>query len=343
MNKSDIQNLIIPFLNSIDEGSLDAAEMFAFKSKNISDSSNQYLNLDYEFYNLNMSKNTVSTTLKTILNIFINNYINNDSKIFQPYNIHNSKSIIDYIDLIDLDFSINSIKDGTDPNLESNNYKVQYLLHQLDNNQRIAQSKQDYKNFKHSLLRLTNNRKSIIVINKVTPLYKPKGLMFLLDGEISSGQPDYKLIEKDIFKLPLLPHILIIENKCFLIQADVESIFGFEKYNKKIRDKALDKINRELPLTSSGYDLISTFSLKGRNYDKFSTFNEERYDKIKNNDPTIMTLLQQELKISLDASNNILISTEEEARKFILFLCNCILRDIENDNTLYMTEKSKPL
>lgn len=343
MDKSDVQNLITPFLNSIDTNTIDAAEMFAFKSKNISDSSNQYLNLDYEFYNTNMSKDKVANTLKAIFNIFIKNYINNESKVFQPYDIHNPKHIIDYINLTSLDFTNSTIMNGNSPNLESNNYKVQYLLHKLDNNQKSVQSKNDYKNFKHSLLKLTCNNKSIIVINKVTPIYKPKGLMFLIDGEISTGQVDYTLIEKNIFKLPLFPHILIVEDKCFLIQPDVESIFGFEKYNKKIRDNTLNKLKQELTLTDTDYKLISEFSLKGRNYDKFSTFNENRYNKIKNKDTSTMTLLKEKLRIPVDDSNNVNISNAEEAEKFVLFLCNCILRDIEDEDILYMSEKSKPL
>ena len=344
MNTTDVNNIIQPFLSSIDNNSVTTAYMYAFKTKNVRNSANPYISLNYEFFDVRMPKDQVINAFKNILDFFKTNILSKDTTIFEEYSINNAKKIIDFIKIPKLDFSNNDISSGNIRDLDSDNYKIQYFINQLNTNCQKSISTNDYKKYKHSIIELKANNESIFIVNKVSPIYKPKGFLFTFDTDDDSVDYNFKPLEKNIFKLPFHPHIIIAKELCLLIEDDVESIFGFEKYNKKIRDEKVTKLNSELSLDEDSFKLINTYCTSGKNYNLFSNFNETRYKNIKDKVPETLEMLKNKIGLTVNTNQEIVISNENQAEKFILYLCDSLLQDIhEESKILYEAKKTKPL
>lgn len=343
MNNNDVINIIQPFVDAITNKTVRSACIYAFKSKHTRNSSNSYVSLDYNFYEIQIQRQKVENAFKNILSFFESTVLANSSTEFQEYSINNPKKVIDYIPLNDLDFSQDEILYGTQAGLNSDNYKIQYFLNSLNTKSEVAENKRDYIYFKHSVIKLTtNSNNSIYIVNKVSPIYKPKGFLFTFNtDDNSSANDDFKPVTNQLFKLPFYPHIIIVNNYCFLIEPNVESIFGFEKYNKQVCNNSVTKISNELNFSSGSFDFVNSYSNKGRNFNLFSTFNNNRYEKIKNKDSSTMDLLKNKMEIDLDTDGNIMITNERQAEKLILYLCNCIFKDIEDDVTFYESKNSR--
>lgn len=267
-----------------------------------------------------------------ILGIFNKKYLEKETTVFQEYKIDNPKTVIDYIDLVDIDFNSHDKE-----NINSDNYKIQYFLHQLDSNCQTAYSEKDYIKFKHSALEVTTeDNNKMIIINKMAPIYKPKGWLYIFNPKDIEDDEDntFQLIDKKLFRLPLYPHIIIVDNKCLLIENDVESIFGFEKYNKKRRDDSLKKIEKDFPIGKESLIQLKSFSNKKRNYNLFTTFDDQRYKNVLEKDRETIDFLKTKLEIKFDENNDLLITDDSESEKLISYLCNCIYTDLENKDLI---------
>ncbi|WP_270215277.1 hypothetical protein [Clostridium butyricum] len=342
MNNNDVGNILQTFIDEINSNHIQSSYLYAFKTKVAQNSNNNYISLDYNFFEIQISPSTVKNTFKNLLCFFKKSKLDNNDTTFEEYAISNPKNVIDYIRLTNIDFSEPLIANGTDANLNSDNYKVQYFLNLLNNNSVTAQNKRDYNKFKHSVLKLiTNDNKTIYIVNRVSPIYKPKGMLFTFNTDDDEIDNNFKPLTKYCFRLPFYPHIIITDEYCFLIEPNVESIFGFEKYNKKIRDESLLLIKNEIRLSDDSYNLINTYSNKGKNYNYFSRFDSNRYEKVKNNDPSTIELLKNKIGLNIDTSGNIILPDEAVAEKFILYLCNCIFMDLEDNVTLYESKNTK--
>lgn len=339
MDNTYLSNIIDNFTNSLTIDKVKSAHMYAFKTKPVTNSSNKLHSLEYEFFDISMKKKDVLVAVDRILGIFNKKYLEKETTVFQEYKIDNPKTVIDYIDLVDIDFN-----SYDEENINSDNYKIQYFLHQLDLNCQTAYSKKDYIKFKHSALEVTTeDNNKMLIINKTAPIYKPKGLLYIFNPKDIEDDEDntFELIDKKLFRLPLYPHIIITDNKCLLIENDVESIFGFEKYNRKRRDDILKEIEKNLPIEKESFHLINSFSNKGRNYNLFSTFDDQRYNNIIKKDPETIDFLKSTLQIKFDENNNILITNESESEKLISYLCNCLYMDLENEDLVQATNTKK--
>lgn len=343
MNTIDVQNLLNPFIQSIENNNCKSAIMYAFKSNHPTENTNTHISLEYEIFKTNSKKNDVKEALKNILQIFSKKYLSKDTTIFEQYNVNNHKKTIDYLKLDNLDFTDTTIKNGTEENIKPDIYKIEYFLNCLRNESVMTNDASDYKKFRHSLIKyITNAGDEIIIINKAAPIYKPKGWLFILDSSENENTTDLKPLTSNLFRLPLYPHIIIVNGYCFMIEDNVESIFGFEEYNKKICFESVNKITSDISLTDVSESHIETFSKKKRNYNLFSSFNNERFNKIKQKDPETISKLKDKFKLTVDSSNNIQITSEKDAEILILYLCDCIFQDLDNDS-LYQSKRSKKL
>lgn len=343
MDNTYILNLLQPFFNAIRNNAISSASMYAFKTLPITNDSNPLSSLKYEFFDTSMKKDNVITAVDNILKIFNNKYLSKESTVFEEYAINNSKKVIDYINLTDLDFSIPTIQNGTEVNLDSDNYKIQFFLNSMISNCCTATSKKDYAKFKHSALKLTtNNNETIIIVNKVAPIYKPKNWLYIFDPEDIENEM-FKLIDKKLFRLPLYPHIIIVNNICLLIEPNVESIFGFEKFNKKLCKTTLETLETKLPIQEESFNLLSSFSNKGRNYNLFCNFNQSRLTNIENKDANTYSFIKNKLNINVDSNGDIVLSDNTDAQKLLLYLCNCIFEDPDDGDKLVEAKNSKPL
>ncbi len=330
MNNQEILNLLNPIIDDISNNKIRSANLYAFKTKKFKNSANQLLTLDYEFYDTKAPKTDSLKAIESVLKCFDYKYLKNAETDFQPYHISNPKKVIDYIMLSDLDFSKPEVLNGTDINLNPNSYKVETFLYKLQNEYQVASSKDDFHRLKYTTLQLiTDDEKTLTIVNKAAPIFKSsKNNLYLFnfndDSEIS-----FTPIEHEMFKLPKWPHLIIIDNCCFMIELNIESLFGFEQYNKKERDEAVKLISSGIKFgNDDAIQLISKFANKGRNYTLFADFDNTYLNKIKDRDSDTLNLLSNIAKINLDNNGNPIISTDEEAIRFTAFICGAIKEDI---------------
>lgn len=327
MNSSDVLTLINPIMDDISNKRYLNADFYAFKSIKPEELTNNLVTLEYEFYNTNFDTKDIINIISDILYFFKKKYIDNSETSFELYNINNSSSLVDYLQLQNLDFSKDDIKNGTNLNIDPNSYKIEYLLNSMYSCSQYAASKKDYRKLKYSALTLTtDNNDSIVLINKSTPLFKSRNRLYTFDyfeDQINHLTP----ITDQIIKLPYWPHIVIINNYCFLIQENIEAIFGFEQFNKLQKDNAINYMHNKLPFSENSFSHITSYANNGKNYNMFANFDDKYIQKIKDKDPETLHLLSTVAEININ-DNQIEISSKEDAIRFLAFVCGYIKQDV---------------
>lgn len=340
MDNTEVQKLINPKIENIEKNEIESACLYAFKSKPIKDVDNDYVTLNYESFNTNMTKKDVLPSAIAILNYFKKNYLSKSDKKYEVYNIENPKNVIDYIHLKHLDFNDPDVLNGTKKDIDVNNYKVQYLLNSIISKSEIAHKSKDYKGLRYTAIVLTPKKGSpIILINKCTPIYKPRNLLYLLDEE--KEILNYKPVENALLKLPFIPNIIIVDNYCFMIANDIESIFGFEAHNKMLSEKVIKALPKSIKLDDSSLKHIEQYVRKGKNHNLFAAFNDEYLKSIKNNDTHTLEIITNELKIKQDENKKFEITNENEAERFVHFICGFIKKDLYDTNKYVYSKKNE--
>lgn len=331
MKNTDLIQYIQPFITSLETNNIDSACTYAFKTKHDANPTNKYISLKYEFFETKMPHDIVKNAICQILKYYISKKLSNDSLVFKEYSIANEKGVIDYMKLDNLDFSSPDILNGTCNINNVDSYKVSYFLNELETRYNTANTKKDYIHYKHSILKLTTTTgESLYIINKTSPIYKPKNFLFsFTDDESDSAEAEFRPVTTKLFKLPFYPNAIIVNNYCFFIEDNVESIFGFEKYNKFIRDSFLSNIKNSKIFSDESYNLIKTYSSRGGNHNLFSKLNDDRVNNIKVTPPNDLETLKGVLNI-VDDNNKLNIKNEKDAEKLVLYLCESLVRDIND-------------
>lgn len=325
MEKQEIKKFIDPYLN-IDDKNILSATFYAFQTKKLKDNSNNHLTLSYEFHDTRVPKKQVVAAVKTILKFFNTKYIEKKESTFCKYNVANPKSVIDYVKLQKLNFQESSILNGLNKEIDSDSYKVESFLNEMNTVQQ-AVSQKDYRGWKHSVLTLTtNNQKSITLINKARPVFKANGNLFTLDYDDDFG--NMQPIDKHLIRLPFWPHIIIVDGFCFMVEPNVESIFGFEQFNKIERDRALTSLTKSLTFADNSFDEIDKYANKGKHYNMFANFDGKYINRIKDKDRNTLNLLKAVANIDLNDSEEVIIKNELDAHKFLAFICGFVKQDV---------------
>ena len=303
--------------------------LYAFKTSAITNNSNAHISLEYKFYDTQMKKVHVKTAIQNVLSYFKSKWLGKDTTTYTPYNVNNPAKTIDFLEIIKLNFSDPTIKDGSDPSIESNNYKVNHFMESLEKNYAIAHSKKDYKGLRYTVFKYTSDTNSLLIINKNSPLYKPRNLLFSFDlPEDPDNTAEFKPIFKDLFKIPFYPSLIILNNHCFMIEKDIESIFGFEEYNKKLRIKSLAQIKALPSLEEDSFKMINSYANKGTNHNLFATFEPDRVARIQQKNPEILENLKS-IGIEFSSSDKLIVNSENEAQNFLNFVCATIKSDLD--------------
>lgn len=343
MDNNYIQNL----LNDIDwdKTKCKTAQFLAFKTKKrLKTQCNQYTNLEHIVYDTQMPSSTTIDLMKDILDMMTHT-IFKDNYTYLPFDFKNPRDSRDYIDLSPIDFSNTGVLDGSYNGLDHNTYKAADLVRALKNS--IPAKKEDYSSLKFTAFRYVDqNNKSIILINKNTPILKAKSSLFTLDlpTDDEERKPVFgTMTDKLLIKVPKVPNILIIGNECFMFQKYSSSIFGFEEHSKLIRDEKINSITSASILTAASLDILKKSSTKVTTCNLFINFNDDRLEKIKSKDADTLAFLTSKLNISFTGTGEIELNNEDTCITLIEYLCNKVFKDIENDDEFYSAHKAKPI
>ncbi|WP_432291591.1 hypothetical protein [Clostridium baratii] len=315
--KAGIDNIL-----NLDEDEFLHGRLLAFSSKK-SNGSNKHLLLEYSIVNTKFPKEKVIESVKDLLDYFKNKKLTEDANLLE-YLPTNPRDSIDFIRILNHDFSNSEIANGNSPSIVSNSYKVEFLLSCLNRCTVDATSKSDFNKAKYSAFEVhTKNNGSIYIINKACPLYNPRGVVFALEDKANIDKNDsyeFRQIVGPLFKLPIIPHIVVVNDNCYFLSDNVESLFGFEQHNKMISANVLTRIQDSFNINSSSYDLIKKRLDLVKNYNLFADFDENRLNDIINKDHKTLLILQTKLKIQIDEDLNLNFNTNNEADRFIHFI-----------------------
>lgn len=340
MDNQEVLQILNPIINDFNNPNvISEAYLYVFKATPITNNKNTHVALDYNFYDTSMGKDDVMNAIKTILLYFKDKCLIKDTTTYTEYNINNPSNTIDYLKIEALNFTEPAIANGIEPTIDSNNYKINYFLYQLNTNNLIANSKKQYRGLKYTAFKFTTrNNHNLYIINKNNPLYKPQKLIFSLDlPETDDTNIAFKPIKNYIFKIPFHPSLIIIDNYCFMIDKNIESVFGFEESNKRLRDIALTDIKDNLIINDESFNIIDTFSHTGNNHNIFVDYQNDILMKIKNGDNLTKKYLKQ-LHVDLNTNGEIIINSKDIAKNFLNFLCGNITIELYTKN-LCVTHK----
>lgn len=326
MDNNEIKKMLDVILDAIEQKTVKSAYMYGFKTLPVVTGENPLISLTYEFYKTGIKKNKAIDSVKNILDIFYKKYLSKRDLVYQTYDISNPKNVIDYIYLGDSE----RLEEETNPDV----YKIKFFLNSILNNSELTLTEKDYSKQKHSVIQLeTNNDNMITIINKTAPIYKPRNWLYIVNTQ-EDDSLDLKLVTKYLFRLPLYPHVIIINNYCFMIEDKVESIFGFEQFNKAVRDRQLSQIKSHFNINDAGLEIIEQFTNKKKNYNLFANFNNERFNNIISGDNQTLEILRNSVKLNINDNWEISINDKEEAERLILYLCNGIFKGVDDEEEL---------
>lgn len=350
--KFDIEkfsNLISNVLKNINDNKVNGAFFYAFKTKPVPNVENPYITLNYNFYDTRMGSEIVIKAVRNILTYLCEKKFGKEKDIeFADYNINNSKQVVDFIKINKYNFTDDDVLDGSKKDLDPNSYKIEYLLNSIKTNCCIAKCKKDYRGLKHTTLRITtSDNDEITIINKSAPLYRTRSLMYIVDfpekeEDYKDEEIGFKPVKDTLLTIPFYPHVLIINDYCFFIENNIESLFGFEEYNKVQAQAFLQELPKNVELNQESLEYIKTFIAKGKNYNYFANFDNSRIMNLHNKEAKTIDILTNELKIIFDENGNPIISDLDQAERLINFLCCTIKEDIYSKDKL-IAVNYKPL
>ncbi|WP_283675744.1 hypothetical protein [Clostridium perfringens] len=323
MQLSSIKQTIEEILN-LEERDFLNARLLSFTSQKYN-GQNKHRSLEYTIINTNFPKNKVIENAKYLLSYFKNKKLKEDTLLLK-YTPTNPKDSIDFIELINHDFNNPDIINGSEPSISSDSYKVEFLLSCLDKCNSDATSKSEFKSMKYNAFQIhTTNGKSIYIINKSSLLYNPRGLVFALndvenDASYKKDSFQYTQLLGPLFKIPIVPHIIVIDGYCYFLSDNVESLFGFEQHNRIVSKTVLNKISQFFNIDQSSLDIISKKLEAAKNFNLFADFDEDRLNSVINKDVQAISTLQDKLKVGIDINLNLSFRTGEEAERFIHFI-----------------------
>ena len=248
--------------------------------------------------------------------------------------------------LSELDFTDKNIKNGTLPGLNPDNYKVQVFLNSINNSNQISSS--EFRNFKgikytvfygETLPRDNSEKHRLVIVNRGNPIYKPKSLLFTFDDD--DGNLKYNPIKENLIKIPFYPGMIIIDDLCIFINENIKVLFGFTEQIKALRDNKVSELENMFNEEEMLITNIKKFSNSGKNYNYFSTYDDERVNNIKNKDAKTIKELE---KIGLKFENNSpIIENENDAEKLLGYICHVLKRDIYDENEISISLNNKRL
>lgn len=360
MLKNEIKEVIDKILKA-DKSSFTTGNLLAFRpKKNTTD--NKLLSLNYEIYDTCFEKDNVVKNVKILLTYFKFHNLNEESAL-ECYSPTNSKDLIDYLKLSNYDFNDESISSGKSKSIDNPaTYKIEWLLKCLNETKAKAKSEKDYEGLRYCAFSLMSNEfGSIYIINKSNPLYKPKDILYTFDLDntsddssqitnkevitnkkaITSKEDISQLKEeklkffpftKPILRLPSFPSIVILNGYCFFVSDKIESVFGFESYNKIVCQKIINDIIKTCNLDSSSTNLLNKLSNQQKNFNLFADFENTNLDKIKSKDPETLKILKDDLGISIDSNLNLSFTSKDEVENFIYFITNHMMLTINSND-----------
>ncbi|MTK22762.1 DUF4868 domain-containing protein [Turicibacter sanguinis] len=172
----------------------------------------------------------------------------------------------------------------------------------------------------------TDNDESenIYILCKNNPIvnYKKKSIFTCTNNTLKKNKDP-------LFNFPKCFDAVIYKNTLYMINLNCETIFNLERSHKNICKRHLNEIAETNII--SNMEEFERCALSNKNPQKFLTYNHEILKKFAN--PEELETLCQELKISIDPSNNQLLFADEKSIKgFISVICGRAKRELFEDS-----------
>ncbi|HEY8419044.1 MAG TPA: hypothetical protein VIL03_01210 [Clostridia bacterium] len=264
-------------------------------------------NIEFLTYELSISQRCIHNSFKIINDIIINKI---DITPCKPYHPRNEKECIEYLTtetplMKDFLYSLNNANKET----PIYNFGSRYI----------------------SIAFQSNDIKIIAVCQGQPFINSSKYLHFIYDEE----EKIIKEINGEIFRIPLNPILLIINDLYVLINEKARSFLEMDTYLQNKASSAITNLKDANLISSQDAERILNFVIKKKKRcEMFFDFNLVIIDEIRNYPSEKIKYLEKHLNIRF-ADNKITFSDDDAISNFIGFICNKAKRDFFEEKVVF--------
>ena len=167
-----------------------------------------------------------------------------------------------------------------------------------------------------------NNYIRLIVSAKAIRTYTRR--FFIFNNEFTH-------LNNPMFEIRNIADCIWLNNYCLFLTSNAESIFDLERHYKLIAQKSLEYLEQTNLLSDKDMSFFKAFSLQGKKPQKFESFRSARIEYLKKLNIQKQRKILEGIGIIINDNNKISISSEEDADRFLDFICCKILDDFNGD------------
>lgn len=271
----------------------------------------------YYSYRTKISKLDTINNVTFILDNFIKNFTQKELYVDNFSEFH-EQQLIDYIQL--------NVENNINQNIQTQIKNILSCVETIDKNSEQKTDNKFKNNCDHvaQIVNFANNK--FVIIEKTRPYIELKGLYYEYAEENDENNERYKPINRNVFKVPLHPIVILYNNNCYLTSLDSQALFGFDKAIKINANKKLKEVELSSLFSNEDYSQFVEYSMKGWNAYKFTTFDSHAVSILKTCPPEYKdTFKKLKIKYNSDGTINFKNSKQES---ILYFICHRVVNDV---------------
>lgn len=170
------------------------------------------------------------------------------------------------------------------------------------------------------------------IANPITKVNSKKSIVF------TDSNDELDLMSDDVYRLYLTVDFIVLNKVMYTFNHSFEKLFNIEKTMSRVKTAAIESI-----INTNGISNSEDFHNYAKQYSSartFITLNDERLERIKDEEKRIE--VAKKLCLKVDESNkNIIVEDFEQASRLIHYLCYKLFVDKETDDLLEATTVTK--
>lgn len=151
---------------------------------------------------------------------------------------------------------------------------------------------------------------------------------------------EFTHLDNPMFEIKNIADCIWLNNYCLFLTSNAESIFDLERHYKLLAQKHLEYLEHANLLSAKDMSFFKAFSMQRKRPQKFESFRSTRIDDLKELSIQEQKKVLNGLGINISDGNKISISSEEDANRFLDFICCKILDDFNGDK-YFVTNSQK--
>lgn len=259
LDKDNIKLILKNIQDKLLNDSNTTFDLLAFKSKATTSESDEII-INYDVYKQPLKNKAFISSVNIILNYVINSVI--DKSSLDHHNHNNAKYVLDIIEnYVDNEFEYN--------------LKYTHFVNSITGKSEKKSIEKRKSVLTHTSMIAQLGSSKLIIVSKANPIIGKKNLFYSFDDENSS----LDLIDKKIFKIPIHPCLIIVNNLCILLNSQhVGTFLGIEDDLIRSSNEFISKVKSDNFI--NGVDIFERLSKEKKYYVHFDSLDYEFYNKL---------------------------------------------------------------